>query len=151
MSMDPIERASRAWLGGPADDPVRRLGLALVAWPPLGLASAASIGEITGCSNFGAECGGSEPMLPWLAQALILGLLLLLPPVTRILAGGSIAVLLALVPVTAFLIAVGGAGAEGNQAAIALSVFLGLAWLIGVAWAARASWFRRQAGQGLIT
>ena len=42
---------------------------------------------------YSAECGGSEPLLPWLAQAVILGLLLLLPPIARVLAGGAIAVL----------------------------------------------------------
>lgn len=147
-AMDPIERASRAWLGTSSDDPVRRLGLALVAWPPLGLAAAAAIGETTGCARFAADCGGSEPMLPWLAQALILGLLLLLPPVARLLTGGSIAVLIALVPVTAFLVAIGGSGAESAQAGLALAVFLGVAWLMGVAWAARTFWFRSRAGTG---
>jgi hypothetical protein len=150
-SIDPIERASRAWLGTPADDPVRRLGLALVAWPPLGLAAAAAIGEVTGCARFAAECGGSEPMLPWLAQALILGLLLLLPPVARLLAGGSIAVLIALVPVKAFLVAIGGSGAEAAQAGLALAVFLGVAWLMGVVWAARTLWFRPRSGAGSFT
>jgi len=120
-------------VGGPADDPVRRLGIALVAWPPIGLAAAALIGDVTGCSVYSAECGGTEPMLPWLAQAAILGLLLLLPPVARILAGGAIGVLVALVPLTAFLVAVGGTGAP--QAGFALAFLLGLAWLLGIAWA----------------
>ena len=64
--------------------------VALVAWPPIGLAAAAIIGDVTGCSAFAATCTGSEPLLPWLAQAAILGLLLLLPPVTRLLAGGAL-------------------------------------------------------------
>ena len=119
------------WLGAPADDPVRRLGLALVAWPPLGLATAALIGDATGCATFGAMCDGAEPMLPWLAQAVILGLLLLLPPLTRILATGTIAVLLALLPITAFLVAFGASGAP--EAAPVLAVLLGVAWLVGVA------------------
>ena len=130
---DDVAGAPLRWLGQPADDPVRRFGLALVAWPPIGLAAAALIGDATGCATFGATCDGAEPMLPWLAQALILGLLLLLPPLTRILATGTIAVLVALVPVTAFLLAVGASGAP--QAAGVLIALLGLAWLIGVAWA----------------
>ena len=73
---------------------MRRLGLALVAWPPIGLAAAAAIGEVTGCSAYSADCAGTEPLLPWLAQAGILGLLLLLPPFARLLAGGTVAVLL---------------------------------------------------------
>jgi DnaJ domain len=124
--------AFRGWLGGASDDPVRRLGLALVAWPPIGLAAAAVIGDVTGCTAFAASCTGSEPLLPWLAQAAILGLLLLLPPVTRILAGGAVGVLLALVPITAFLVAVGGTGAP--QAGTTLAVLLGIAWLLGVGW-----------------
>jgi hypothetical protein len=87
----PFMSTGRDWLGGPADDPVRRLGLALVAWPPIGLAAAAAIDGITGCSIHSADCGGTEPLLPWLAQAGILGLLLLLPPIARLLAGGTVA------------------------------------------------------------
>jgi hypothetical protein len=137
--------ASRAWLGRPADDPVRRLGLALVAWPPIGLAAAAAIGEATGCTVYSAACGGSEPLLPWLAQAAILGLLLLLSPIARLLAGGAIAVLLALVPITAFLLAVGASGAP--QAGPTMAVLLGGAWLVGVGWAART--FRRRLDSGV--
>jgi hypothetical protein len=123
----------RDLIGGPADDPIRRLGIALVAWPPIGLAAAAAIGDVTGCAVYSADCGGTEPLLPWLAQAVILGLLLLLPPVARVLAGGAIGVLFALVPLTAFLVAVGGTGAP--QAGFALAFMLALAWLVGVAWA----------------
>ena len=123
----------RDLVGGATDDPVRRLGVALVAWPPIGLAAAALIGDVTGCAVYSAACGGTEPLLPWLAQAAILGLLLLLPPVARLLAGGAIGVLVALVPLTALLVAVGGAGAP--QAGFALSFLLGIAWLVGVAWA----------------
>ena len=123
----------RDWVGGPSDDPVRRLGIALVAWPPIGLAAAALIGDVTGCAMYSAECGGTEPLLPWLAQAVILGLLLLLPPVARILAGGAVGALVGLVPLTAILVAVGGSGEP--QAGFALSFFLAVAWLAGVAWA----------------
>ena len=131
---DAFGLASRAWLGGPADDPLRRLGPALIAWPPIGLAAAVAIGEITGCAAYAASCGPADPMLPWLAQAVILGFMLLLPPITRLLVGGSIGVLVALVPVTAFLVAVGGAGAP--QAAGVMAVLLAAAWVVGVGWAA---------------
>ena len=127
---DDLAGAPLRWLGAPADDPVRRFGLALVAWPPIGLAAAALIGDATGCATFGAACDGAEPMLPWLAQAVILGLLLLLPPLTRILATGTIAVLVALLPITAFLVSVGASGAP--EAAPVLTVFLGMAWIVGI-------------------
>jgi hypothetical protein len=142
LRVEAFGAASRAWLGGPADDPIRRLGLALVAWPPLGLAAAAVIGDVTGCSVYSANCGGTEPLLPWLAQAVILGLLLLLPPLTRLLAGGALAVLIALVPSTAFLVSVGGTGAP--QAGFALAVLLSVAWLVGVGWSAAMAVRRRQ-------
>lgn len=127
----PIGDATRDLLGGPVDDPVRRIGVALVSWPPIGIAAAAAIGEVTGCSVYSAECAGADSVLPWLAQAGILGLLLLLPPFARLLAGGTVAVLLALVPVTAFLLVVGGAGEP--EAGFALAFLLGIAWLLGVA------------------
>ena len=133
--MGSIAAAGRELLGGSADDPIRRLGLALVAWPPIGLAAAATIGDLTGCTTYSAECAGSDSLLPWLAQAAILGLLLLLPPLARLFVGGTIGVLLALVPVTVFLLVVGGGGAP--QAAFVLSILLAAAWLLGVAWAAR--------------
>jgi hypothetical protein len=110
---------------------VRRFGLALVAWPPIGLALAALIGDATGCASFGAQCDGAEPMLPWLAQAVVLGLLLLLPPVARVLAFGTVAILVGLVPITAFLLAVGASGAP--QAGPALAVLLATSWVVGVA------------------
>jgi hypothetical protein len=133
--MGSITAAGRELIGGAADDPIRRLGLALVAWPPIGLAAAGTIGDLTGCTTYSADCAGSDSLLPWLAQAAILGLLLLMPPLARLFVGGTIGVLLALVPVTAFLLVVGGGGAP--QAAFALSILLAAAWLVGVAWAAR--------------
>jgi DnaJ domain len=139
--------ASRDWLGSPTDDPIRRLGLALVAWPPIGLAAAAAIAEMTGCAAYSAECGGSDPLLPWLAQAAILGLLLLLPPLARLFVGGTIAVLLALVPITAFLLVIGAGGAP--QAGFALATLLALAWLGGVGWTALGGRRRRAPGVAL--
>ena len=90
-----------------------------------------AIGEVTGCSLYAATCSGTDTLLPWLAQAAILGLLLLLPALARLLAGGTVAVLLALVPVTAFLLVVGGAGEP--EAGFALAFLLGVAWILGVA------------------
>jgi len=142
----PFVSAGRDWLGGPTDDPIRRLGLALVAWPPLGLAAAAAVGEITGCSIYSASCGGTEPLLPWLAQAGILGLLLLLPPIARLFAGGTMAVLIALVPVTGFLVVLGAAGAP--QAGFALAFLLALVWLLGVGSTVVIARRRRPAGLG---
>jgi hypothetical protein len=137
---------NRSWFGAAADDPIRRLGLALVAWPPLGIATAAAIGEVTGCSTYSAACDGSEPLLPWLAQAVLLGLLLLLPPVARLLSIGTVAILLALVPVTALLIALGARGQP--EVGLALGALLAGAWLIGVGYAALGTRRLNRADQG---
>jgi hypothetical protein len=127
----PVGEPDRDWLTLATDDPVRGFGIALVAWPPIGLAAAAAIGEFTGCSSYAASCSGTDSLLPWLAQAGILGLLLLLPALARLLVGGTVAVLVALVPVTAFLLVVGGAGAP--EASFALAFLLGIAWILGLA------------------
>jgi len=121
-------------LGGSADDPMRRLRLALVAWPPLGVAAAIAAGDVTGCASAAASCTGVAPLTPWLAQVAILALLMLLPPVARFLAFGTVAVLLALVPATAVLLALGAGSTP--EAGFALGVLVALAWLAGVAYAA---------------
>lgn len=132
---DVAEPAAR-WplLGDPSDDPIRRLRLTLVAWPPLGVAAAIAAGEATGCAAAAASCTGLAPLLPWLAQVAILGLLLLLPPLARLLATGTVAVLLALVPATAVLLALGAGGRP--EASFALGVLLAVAWLVGVGYGA---------------
>jgi hypothetical protein len=129
-----MDAGGNPWFGGPADDPIRRLGFALVAWPPIGLATAALIAAATGCSSASGACGGVEPLLPLLAQAGILGALLLLAPVTRILAGGAFAMLVAFVPLTLLLVVIGGTSAL--QAGVAPTILLVIAWLVGVGWAA---------------
>lgn len=130
-----VGSAGRGWLGGPEDDPIRRLGFALVAWPPIGLAAAALIAAATGCGPASTSCGGgAEPLLPLLAQAGILGALLLFAPLTRILAGGAFSMLVAVVPLTLLVVVIGGVEALRNE--LAPAVLLALAWLLGVAWAA---------------
>jgi len=130
----PTFRESLAALGRRLDrepnDPVRRLGYALVAWAPVGLAVAAIVGGATGCTTYSATCTGAAPMIPWLLQAAILGLLLLLPRLARILATGTAAVVLALAPLTGLLLAIGGSG-EPSAAAV-LQVLLALVWVCGV-------------------
>ena len=132
-------------LGADLVDPVHRLGLALLAWAPLGVASAAAIGQATGCSTYSASCSGTAPLLPWLAQATILGILLLVPPLSRVLAVGTVAIVLALLPVAGFFITFGGAGQDVG--ATVLVIALTLAWVAGVAIAMRASWRSRAPGR----
>jgi len=116
-------------------DPLRRIGLVLLAWAPLGIAAAGLIGDITGCATYSTACDGTDPFLPWVAQAIILGVLLVIAPLTRILAVGAIATVLGLVPATGLVIAMG--GARSSLAASVLAGALALAWLVGVGWAVR--------------
>jgi hypothetical protein len=69
-------------------------------------------------------------MLPWLGQVLLLGLLLLVPPLSRTLAMGTLAVIIALVPITAVLVAFGG-GFDPRGGPV-LATLLAVAWLVGV-------------------
>ena len=75
-----------------------------------------------------------EPLLPLLAQAGILGALLLFAPLTRILAGGAFSMLVAVVPLTLLVVVIGGTGVL--KAGVAPAALLVVAWLVGVAWAA---------------
>ena len=113
-------------------DPLRRVGLVLLAWAPVGIAAAGIIGDATGCSTYSTTCDGTDPFLPWVAQAVIIGLLLLIPALARVLAFGSLGVVLALVPATALVIAFG--GARSSLAGAVLGGALAVAWLAGVAW-----------------
>ena len=70
----------RDWLGGPADDPVRRLGhraRRMAAHRARGRRGDRRGHRLQPPTP--PTCTGTEPLLPWLAQAGILGLLLLLP------------------------------------------------------------------------
>ena len=87
--------------------PYRRGILALAAWPPLGIAAASVIGDATGCAAFSAACTSVATFYPWIAQVAILAALLLLPAVSRVLAGGTIAVAALAFPVAAALSASG--------------------------------------------
>ncbi len=133
-------------LGADLGDPMRRLGFALLAWAPLGTAAAAVIGQVTGCTVYSASCGPTEPLLPWLAQAGVLGILLLVPALARILAVGTLALLVALLPLAGFFVAFGGAGQ--SEGAVALIVLLSLAWVAGVGAAVMTAWRARGSGRG---
>jgi curved DNA-binding protein CbpA len=136
-----------SFLGSDLGDPVRRLGFVLLAWAPLGVAAAAIIGQMTGCASYSASCGATEPLLPWLAQAIILGVLLLVPALSRILATGTIALVLALVPIAGVFVGFGGAGQ--TEGSVLLVVLLTAAWVAGVAVAVRSAW-RSRAGRASI-
>jgi Meckel syndrome type 1 protein len=109
----------------------RRLLRAVVAWPPLGIAAAAVIGEATGCAAFEATCTAPADLYPWFAQAAILLALLALPAVARVLAGGTVAVAVLAFPVAAALSA-SGASYDRTYGPAALIAVLAVVWVVGV-------------------
>ena len=122
-----------AWPGRVvAHSPLARRSLrALIAWPPLGIAAAAVIGEATGCASFEATCTAPADLYPWLAQAAILLALLALPGIARAFAGGTVAVVLLAFPVAAALSA-SGAGYDRTYGPAALIAVLAIVWALGV-------------------
>lgn len=118
-----------------SSDPLRRLGLVLLAWAPVGVAATAVLGQLTGCAGYSATCDGTDPYLPWVAQAIIVGLLLVAAPLARVFAAGTVGLVVGLVPATGFVIALGGAGS--SAAPPVLAAVLVTAWVIGAAWGAR--------------
>ncbi|MBI3750596.1 MAG: DnaJ domain-containing protein [Chloroflexi bacterium] len=119
---------------GPSD-PLRRLGLVLLAWAPVGIAAAAVLGQLTGCASFSAACDGTDPFLPWVAQAILVGLLLVAPALARIFAAGTFGLIVGLVPATALVLALGGGGSSAAPAVLA--AVLAIAWVLGAGWGLR--------------
>jgi Meckel syndrome type 1 protein len=116
--------------GGPG----RRIAVALLGWPPLGVAIAWLLGEVSGCGRFSAGCVETFAVGTWIAQFAVLGALLLAPALAAASAVGTVALLAAAIPASIFLSAVGGAR-EPGAAAGALGVVLAVAWLAGAAFA----------------
>ncbi|MBA3875381.1 MAG: hypothetical protein C0498_00350 [Anaerolinea sp.] len=109
----------------------RRILRAVVAWPPLGIAAAAVIGEATGCAAFEATCAPPADLYPWFAQSAIVLALFAVPGVARVFAGGTLAVAILAFPVAAVLSA-GGASYDRTYGPAALIVILAIVWAVGV-------------------
>ncbi len=112
--------------------PFRRIGLALIAWPPLGIGAAAVIGEATGCAAFSATCTSTAQLYPWAAQAAIIAVLAIVPAIARLLAGGTAAVIVLAFPAAAALSA-SGANYDRTYGPASLIAVLALGWIAGVA------------------
>jgi DnaJ-like protein len=116
--------------GGPG----RRVAVALLGWPPLGIAIAWLLGEVSGCGRFSAGCVETFAVGTWVAQFAVLGVLLLVPALAAASAVGTVAMLAAALPASILLSAVGG-GRQPGAAAGALAIVLAVAWLAGAAFA----------------
>lgn len=115
-----------------------RLGVALLGWPPLGLAAASAIGETTGCGRFAASCAELSAPGTWVVQVAIVVLLLALPRVAAWSVHGSIAVLVVGVP-AAVVLSAGGGARQPDASASVLAGLTAVAWVVGVAYGAIAS------------
>ena len=118
--------------------PRSRVAVALLAWPPLGLALAAILGELSGCGRFSATCVDTFALGTWVGQLAVIGALLLIPAVAAIAAVGTLAVLATAIPAAVVLSALGG-GRDPATAGTVLMLVLAVAWAVGVAFGLRRS------------
>jgi hypothetical protein len=112
-----------------------RVALALLGWPPIGLATAALVGELTGCARFSASCEESFGLLTWVAQLAILAILLALPRVAAWATVGTLALLAAALPAVS-VVGISGGTRDLEEASALLIAILAVAWFVGVAVAA---------------
>lgn len=116
-----------------------RIGLALVGWPPIGVAIATIAGEMTGCGRFAATCVEPFGVGTWLAQLAVIVVLLLVPSLAALSAVGTLAALAASIPTAVVLSASGGSREPVASAAI-LGAILAVAYAAGVAFALARRW-----------
>ena len=126
----PIGELNRALFGDRAGF-AGRVAIALVGWPPIGIALSTVAGEVTGCSRFAAGCVDLFGVGTWLAQLVIIAVLLALPRVATLSATGTLAALAASVPTAVFLSATGGSR-EPAASAAALGTILAVAYGAGI-------------------
>lgn len=123
-------------------DPARALGswrgravLAALAWVPIGLAIFGIHGQVTGCARFTASCTDPIAWSVWIPQAIAIVLLLGLPRLAWIAAGGSI-LLIALTAPLAAILTVGSDGRPPSpETTELLIVTMAVGWICGVGFA----------------
>ncbi len=111
--------------------PSARLTMALVGWPPLGLAAAALIGESTGCGRFAASCSELSGPVTWIVQVAIVLLLLALPRLAAWSARGTLAVIV-VGALSAVVLSAGGGSREPDASNTVLLAILAVAYVVGV-------------------
>ena len=110
-----------------------RVPLALIGWPPIGILLFAIVGEASGCSRFAATCSQDTSVVIWIAQLIVVAVLLAVPRLAAISSIGTLVALATAVPAT-LLLSVGGGAQERAASIAALSVVLTIAYLAGVAY-----------------
>jgi len=126
----------------PPHPPPERALLALLGWPPLGLAVATLVGEATGCGRFAAICTDSAATTATagilLSQFAILAVLAALPRVASLAVGGTLAMIVVALPAAIILTAAGGSREPGVAGRVLIEV-MAVAWVVGVGLAIRRS------------
>jgi molecular chaperone DnaJ len=112
--------------------------VALIGWLPIGLAVGSVLTSVTGCAEFAASCPDPVPTIALIVQPLIPLLLALAPPVAALAAFGTIAALVAAVPLTAILAV--GSGPDGHAGAPLLGVMVTIVYLAALAGGAVVLW-----------
>lgn len=113
--------------------------LALIGWPPIGLAVGTLLGAVAGCSTASATCSGPVPLLTFLVQPLIVLALFLVPTAAAVAAFASLVALVVGVPsaVAAWFVHLSEPSVEGSI----LGVVIAIAYVIGLAVGVRAIWW----------
>jgi hypothetical protein len=134
---DPLAAAglgpNGALLGSRGGFPAR-IGLALVGWPPIGVAIATVAGEVTGCGRFAATCVEPFGVGTWLAQLAVIVILLMVPSIAALSAVGTLAALATSIP-TAVILSASGGSREPAASATILGGVLAVAYVAGFAFA----------------
>jgi hypothetical protein len=124
----------------PANRPADRFLVALLAWPPVGLAVATVAGEVSGCGRFAATCSEASSSSVTVAvlagQVAILAVLVALPRLATLFVAGTLAVLVAALPAAAMLSLAGGSRPSGVAGRLLVEIMT-VAWLAGVVLAVR--------------
>jgi len=123
------------------------VALALIAWPPIGLAAALLLGELTGCNRYAASCTEPASLLGWIVQPVLVAGLLLLPGLARVAAVASLVVGVAAVGGAVALSSIGGTRAPAAASGLLLALLV-MAYAVGLIGALSGrlplpSWLRR--------
>ncbi len=107
--------------------------LAALAWFPIGLAIFGIHGQLTGCSQYLAQCTQPIGLSVWIPQLVVIGLLLLSPRLSWIGGSASLGLLLIAVPTAGLLTSVSGGRPPSSETTAVLVGAMALGWLVGAA------------------
>jgi hypothetical protein len=119
------------WLDAGRGGIPARVGRAVLGWAPIALGTGWLAGELTGCGRYSAECDAAVAPLAWLAQVVVLAVLLLIPRLATAASVATLVTLAAAVP-GALILSASGTDAADTMAPLALGGLLVVGWLTGI-------------------